>query len=261
MIDELKAVCYEAEMDYEERFVAYIDILGFDDLIKQSVGPYRAITPAEIKEALKVPLPAGKDKIVFTQIGDVSDSGHRMTAFSDCVAITTLPTEKGLFHLIHHASVIGFNLFQKKLLCRGGITRGLVYHDDDMIFGPAMNEAVQMEERLAEQPRIILSTDVVTFGLQGLLGKFFARFIRKDDDGFHYVHILRILRFIMDCETDPPADIQDLCKKINEHLQHEIHRLPENEVKKVLWFKKYFDWACDRSTLERLKGSFYPRKR
>ncbi|MFI5329970.1 MAG: hypothetical protein ACHQ2F_02895 [Desulfobaccales bacterium] len=241
-------------MDYEERFVAYIDILGFEDLIDQSVEPSPSITPAEIKEALKVPIPVGKDIIVFTQIGDISDSGHRMTAFSDCVAITTLPTEKGLFHLVHHASVIGFNLFQKKLLCRGGITRGLIYNDEDATFGPAMNEAVNMEKYIAQQPRIILNPDVVTFGLQGSLGKFFARFIRKDDDGCYYVHILRVLRFIMDCETEPPADIRDLCKKINEHLKNEIDRLPEKELKKVLWFKKYFDWAQDRSALDSLKG-------
>lgn len=241
-------------MDYEERFVAFIDILGFENLINQSFGPSRLITAAEIKEALKVPPPAGKDQIVFTQIGDISDSGHRMKAFSDCIAITTLPTEKGLFHLVHHASVIGFNLFQMKILCRGGITRGLIYHDDDAIFGPAMNEAVNMEKRIAKQARIILNPDVANFGIKGSLGKFFARFIRKDDDGFHYVHILRVLRLIMDCETEPPADIRNLCKKINEHLQNEIDRLPEKEMKKVLWFKKYFDWAQDRSAMERLKG-------
>jgi hypothetical protein len=87
-------------MAYEERFVAFIDILGFKDLIDRSVGPIRSITPEEIREALEIPKPAGTDQIIIGRIGDISESGHRMSAFSDCIAITVHPTEQGLLHLL-----------------------------------------------------------------------------------------------------------------------------------------------------------------
>jgi len=243
-------------MDYEERFVAFIDIVGFEDLIERSLGPSRSITPAEIREALEVPQPVGPDQIVLGRIGDISDSGHRMAAFSDCVAITTLPTEQGLMHLLHHTSHIGFRLIRMKMLCRGGITRGLIYHDDEVIFGPAMNEAVCMEKNIAKQPRIILNPDVAQFGLQAAENKIFSRFVRKDDDGWYYVHTLRILRMIMDCETEPPNDIREMCNEIDKHIQMEINRLSGDKREKVLWFKKYFNWARDRSAWDYLKQPF-----
>jgi len=243
-------------MDYEERFVAFIDIVGFKDLIKRSIGPIRSVTPAEIREALEVPQPIGSDKIILSQIGDISDSGHRMATFSDCIAITTIPTEKGLMHLLHHVSQIGFKLIRMKILCRGGITRGLIYHDDKAIFGPAMINAVEMEKNDAKYPRIILNSDIVQYGHQSTINKIFKRFVLEDDDGWYFVHTLRVLRMIMDCEMEPPYDICEMCSEIDKHIRMELDRLSGKEREKVLWFKKYFDWSKDRSAWDNLKKPF-----
>ena len=49
-------------------------------------------------------------------------------------------------------------------LCRGGISAGLLYHDDNnenqILFGPAFNRAYQLESELASIPRIILDSKV-----------------------------------------------------------------------------------------------------
>jgi hypothetical protein len=245
--------------DYEERIVAFVDILGFRDLVEQSAGPYRSVTPDEIQQALGVPEPAARDQIVLGRIGDISKSGHRMTAFSDSIVITADPTEQGLTHVLFHVEKIGFRLIRLHRLCRGGITRGLVYHDDRIIFGPAWIEAYDLE-RKTEMPRVVLSENVVRIGLSAEppIAEIFTQCTRQDDDCRYFVNILRILRMIMNTESGPPDDVRHTCSEIEQHLHREFARLSEDAHKrrKIEWFKRYFDWAQDRSMWEYVKRPF-----
>jgi len=237
--------------DYKDRFVAYIRILGFQEIIKRSVGPGGHITPGEILHALEVPKPVESAQILG-RIGDISESGHRISTFADSIAITVQPTAPGLLHLLHNVAKIGFRLIRLKtpVLCRGGIIRGLVYHDGQVIFGPALDEARALEEERAKYPRVILSEEVVRVGLAAELpvGTIFKRFVRQDEaDSLYFVNILRVLRMAMDYEKQPLEQIRTIADQIGQHLQGEIARLSGEERQQVLWFKEYFDWATDRN--------------
>jgi len=162
-------------------------------------------------------------------------------------------------HMLHHIEKIGFRLINLGFLCRGGISRGLVYHKDEIIFGPAMISAYRLEQA-AVMPRIILHDDVATIGLSAKppMHEIFNRFTRKDVDNFYFVNILRIIRMIMDAESGPTEEFQQMCNKIEKHLLEEIRRIEgdERKLKKLEWFKQYFDWARDRSGWELLNQSF-----
>jgi len=236
--------------DYKDRLVAYIRILGFQEIINRSVGPGDHITPGEILHALEVPKPAESAQILG-RIGDISESGHRISAFADGIAITVQPTALGLLHLLHNVAKIGFRLIRLKtpLLCRGGIARGLVYHDGQVIFGPALNEARALEEGRAKYPRVILSEEAVRVGLaaEPPVGTIIKRFVRQDEaDGVYFVNILRVVRMAMDYEKQPLERIRTIADHIDQHLQEEIARLSGEERQQVLWFQKYFNWATNR---------------
>lgn len=47
-------------------------------------------------------------------------------------------------------------VWQHNILLRGALTIGEIYHDENMVFGPAMVEAYELESKVAEFPRIIL---------------------------------------------------------------------------------------------------------
>ncbi len=248
-------------MDYEDRFVAYVDIWGFKKLIERSVGPCRLISPEQIKEILEWAKPAGTDQIVLGDIGDISESGHIMTQFSDCVVITVSKTKQGIMHLLHHVARIGYRLFRFQIICRGGITRGDVYHDGQVIFGPAMNEAYRLEQKCAKYPRVILSEDVVRDALSADPNA--KQFILRDDDGYHFVNTLWVLRKYMDFESGPPDYIKRLCIEFEKHLIKEMqdslsedNQKKEGEQKelslfeKYKWVTKYFDWVRDRSWMD-----------
>lgn len=233
---------------YTERYVAYLDILGFRDLISRSVGHGATVTVDQIRSILDIPEPAGEEQIVLGRIGDISKSSHRLTGFSDSIVITTGATEQGLMHLLHHIEKIGFRLARLRALYRGGITRGLVYHEGQHVFGPAVIEAYGLEKQ-AELPRVVLSETVVAAGRSAAepVRTVFGRLTCVDSDGTVFVHYLRVLRMIADSGGSVPEDVRALHAEIDSFIAGELSRLKgkPKERRKVEWFQTYLRWAMD----------------
>lgn len=235
---------------YTNRYVAFVDILGFKDLISRSLGDDPMVTVDAIRSLLDVPEPVGEEQIVLGRVGDISKSGHRFAAFSDSVIITTDDSEQGLMHLLHHVAKIGFRLARLGTLYRGGIVRGPAYHDELHVFGPAIIEAYELEQG-AEFPRVILSNPVVDAGRSAAesVNTIFSRFTRVDRDGVVFVHYLRVLRMIADSDGPLPNDVRALQASINALIARELDRFKSTPCKrrKWEWFEQYFQWATDRS--------------
>lgn len=261
--------------EYEKRFVAFIDILGFKDAVNESAEHGATVTPSDILQAMVPPTPAERGKLVLGDVGDISECNHRMNYFSDCVAISTEATHKGLFYIIMHAEKIARKWLEMGFLCRGAICLGAVYHDENNIFGPAFIKAYQLEKEKAIYARIILDESVRDFGLgSGELKKlFFSRLTTEDkkilvpesqmdnlacqsisieSDDYRIVHVLRVYLMIVDCSLDngamPPDDDLKLWDKTRARLIAMTEKLKDDPRKprNVCWFMKYFDYATGR---------------
>jgi len=247
---------------YTSRYVAFLDILGFKDLISRSTGNAPIVTVDEIRSVLDVPEPVGAEQIVLGRIGDISKSGHRLTAFSDSIIITTDETEQGLMHLLKHVEKIGFRLARLGTLYRGGIANGLVYHDRQQVFGPAVIEAYELE-RQARFPRVVLSTPVVNAGRSAAepVNTIFGRFTRTDSDGVVFVHYLRVLRMIADSDGPLPDDVRVLHASIEASIAQQLGHFAAgtSERLKWEWFQSYFRWAIDESWRDLLRPPFSSR--
>lgn len=143
---------------YREKYVAFIDMLGFGQRIKASADNYddrREIISAinELRKSI-----SNNDAIDLV-----------LTYFSDCVVISTQSDPDGLRTLFLATSYIASNLVQRDVLIRGGIAHGGIYHDDDLCFGPAMVRAYEIESKEAVHPCVMLDrevyNDAVIFGL------------------------------------------------------------------------------------------------
>src|SRR6266513_3306365 len=240
---------------YEERFVAFVDALGFKELIARTTGPQGDVSVDEVRDLLVPPPPAGEEQIILGRIGDISLSGHYLTSFSDSIVISTHATEPGLIHLLTHLEKISFGLFNRGVLCRGAVTRGLIYHRDGLTFGPALIQAVE-QERVARYPRIVLDQKVVKFGrsLAAPVGTVFGRLVRDCDDDVVMVHTLRRVRMTADAETEPPLQWRDWLQGRFAFLAAEFSRTTDNrDREKIEWFSNYLKWACDRTVWDVLK--------
>lgn len=173
---------------YEKRAVLFLDILGFKDLIKRNCEDLVIHSLSLTKEI------QGRYPFDNSQTMQIS-------AFSDCIAISvkTDTTKSNVVQLIHYANHLWWRLFARGVLSRGGIAVGDLYHQDGIIFGPALNNAYELENSIAIYPRIVLSEEVPNLyfdewakehhGSVPMI-EFGFGLLRKDFDGFTHVNVL-----------------------------------------------------------------------
>jgi hypothetical protein len=132
-------------LTYQNRLVAFVDILGFTNLV---------LTSADNPEALeKVGRLAATNTLFdkfFTQLMD----GAKTAFFSDSFVVSMDSTE--VFYLVREIGFLARYLLLLGLPCRGGISCGPLHHEGRIVVGPALIHAYVLERDGAKFPRVIL---------------------------------------------------------------------------------------------------------
>jgi hypothetical protein len=160
---------YEEERKYETRYCAFLDILGFSDLI----GNIRKDdTGFEIVRDLlrKIHEPSKYDT--------AGTADFRATTVSDAIALSSSFSANGLSVLVDTICRLVLGALEEGYFMRGGLCRGLLYHDNDMVFGEAFIKAYRIESSVARYPRIMVSKQVydeaIASNLRGYLQNSFV---------------------------------------------------------------------------------------
>jgi hypothetical protein len=136
-------------MPYEDRYVAFIDILGFREMVgrmRRAPKFYEDVLSA--LSAMRRTLPPREEKAA---------TDLRVQTFSDSIVLSTLPTPDGLWHLLFVVHDLTDALLPRGIFIRGGVAKGRMHHEDDVLLGEAMIEAYDIESKVAGHPRIVLS--------------------------------------------------------------------------------------------------------
>jgi len=148
---------------YEKRLVAYLDILGWSEACK--VETDRVATAAKaIHDAANDYSTETKDRIVRLS-DEIKGETNPMYmavqagAFSDNYVLS-MPVGFG-FRILQSAAALSIKLLQLGFLTRGGVTIGEIYHRDNVVFGPALIEAVALEKE-AHYPRLLCSDNLLS---------------------------------------------------------------------------------------------------
>lgn len=247
-------------LEYQDRYVAYVDIMGFEDLIGRTTGATPIVKLEEILSALDVPSEVQLKGIVLGRIGDISSSGHTLTSFSDCIAVSTEDSEKGLMNLLFHVRAIAFRMLRLRFLVRGGIAKGNLFHHEGKIFGPALIKAYKLERDKAAYPRIIIDPAISKKALEATppINDIFKSLVRVTDDEYYMVHSLWAIRMMADSENGFVGEWSTIIEGIAHFLEDEARRLApvSKERSYIIRFKKYFDWARDRSWVDEGNAPF-----
>lgn len=249
------------------RTVAFIDILGFSDLVDRSTQDAEFLS--KLHEALRIvdhqgrewtaqalTSPGGSHEAARAQLAAMD---FRSQAFSDCIVLSQ--RDAFVVPLFISVAQLAMALLDLGVLVRGGVALGPLYHDASVVFGPALIEAYHLESRCAKFPRILVSEAVFNASQEGLVafpeqGSQAAyrpcEFLRRDSDRFYH----------LDCLTtallSPPAvigaDDAELgmrLKKIAALVREEFQRNPRavDTRAKWGWFVDYFnDFARVRTS-------------
>src|ERR1044072_2532343 len=140
-------------MKFIEKFVAFVDVLGFKGFVEDcEIG-----TGMPLAELLGVlaGLGVGNEREKYDKYGPICcpksryvqrNLDFRLTQISDCVIVSTEISPAGVINLIHHCSTAVLMLLQKGIMCRGYINRGKIYHTDTQVIGSGYHLAYHNEK-------------------------------------------------------------------------------------------------------------------
>lgn len=248
--------------NYEDRYVAFVDILGFKELIRESQKDAGKV--AQLVSALDVSFTSSVHSVVLEELEvDEDQVDVRVYTFSDFVVVSTKPTAAGLSTLLYIVWVLSSRWLSSQILCRGGITRGQLLHRvgdgpvSAMAFGPAFIEAYLLESSTADYPRVILGKparrDWDQYKRDDVLGSKIPLLVRKCADGPICIDIFCHLKengFTLVSDANP-IEAGQMREALLRHLDEtaetpSIHR-------KTLWLANKFNDAIVDTRYAHLK--------
>lgn len=171
-------------MNYENRIVLFLDILGFRAIIDKTFDKQEDNTDGiqklyskleEIRGFLNARL---KQKEIFQD----RNFSLRVTQFSDSIIISFINDDNTtLLKLIRTIQELIINFVNSGMLCRGAISYGKLIHDSRIIFGPALNDAYETETKAAMYPRIILDKSLIEISKDKRQPSLFESELNKED--------------------------------------------------------------------------------
>lgn len=183
----------------KEGVVAFVDILGFSNSVKEASknsDPANLDSMLHIIENLANANHEGGAKKIAEGSYEISTT---ITSFSDSLVISQYldadPNRSNNSHdlmmaLINVAQtasyITGFCLSQG-LLVRGGVSFGSIKHTKNIIFGVPYIEAVEIENNLAIKPRIVVHNNLLAPFENNMEQLMSFCSIRRDYDGLFFI--------------------------------------------------------------------------
>jgi hypothetical protein len=143
---------------YSDRVVAYLDLLGFSNLVLDGRAEDALFALEQVQQTQER---AVKEKSKNPEWFDFS-------MFSDSIAVSIdlvsgdpkVSMELRAWILVNFVRSVYLARLKAGVLVRGAIVRGGLYHEDPIVFGPALVAAYRDEMR-AVYPRVVVNTKVV----------------------------------------------------------------------------------------------------
>jgi len=144
-------------MNYTEKFVAYVDILGFKELVRRSEeGGEGAPTLDYVLQLTR--LFGSVNDEDFAKYGPTTcpcapciarDLNFRLTQASDGVVISSEISPAGLINLVAHCYKTMVRFLEVGHLCRGYLTRGNLAHEGVNFIGTGFHRAFENEKSVS----------------------------------------------------------------------------------------------------------------
>jgi len=249
-------------MNYEDRIVAFIDILGFKELVKKSESNSKIIeTLNTTLQYLKTWERPNQWNLDFVEIEKstqrkgiekfILKDRTNVTTFSDSIVVSVKIEEDNinemLSSLITNLSYMGSELMKNEILIRGAITIGkLIHNDNGAVFGNALIEAYELESKCSKYPRIIISNKLISRlnypniskRREYLYNQYFQRF-SDGCVGFHQMIFFQVMNSLTGITNEiRKKDLNIIRKVIIDGLDNSF----ENPVvfEKFKWLQKQY---------------------
>ena len=227
---------------YEERVVAFIDILGFKNLVYAANN--NIMYRNSIKDIIEFIYREKEDN--DKGILSLKEIGKEVSVFSDNIVISMNTNSEGaFFYTIMDAIHIQIELLAKGFFVRGGLTIGDIFHDGRIIFGPALIKAYELESEKANWARIIIDSDILEYGITKTAIKhnsinyelnFYKKVLIEDEDRVIYTNFLGLYD-----EFDDYTYYLEFKKNVKDKLLKDLNTNDSKIYNKVRAFINYYN--------------------
>ena len=227
-----------AANEYRERYVAFLDLLGFRALVEN----------AEVNEEARERLTESLDHLRGTLCNDPAID-MRFTYCSDSLVGTAERSQHGLWELLASVCSLTCNLLQNDVLVRGSMTRGGAFHSHQFVYGTAVSRAAVLEKDRAEGPKgplVLLSPEV--YEDAKAYGQPFLDWLEEDAPGRYFVHYLRGYAEYRDTPALPGKQVlDDDAGRVVHFISRRLMEDTGGVLGKAQWFQSYWNRTAARS--------------
>jgi len=214
------------KVDYSERLVAFIDILGFKRMVESEKD--KAI---KIIESLRRDI---GEVLSIIKEGDYTD--YSIKLFSDCMCISCPDKLENIYYIIYQLMHLQFFLAVNGIFLRGGLSHGLHFENDIMIFSKGLINAYELEKK-AIYPRIIVDhviVDIIHNDMPENLKESTLPFLRKSPDSLVFIDYLQAIE---DIAVDDDDFFQEHKKAILQQINTNMN--DSTVLDKYRWLSEY----------------------
>jgi hypothetical protein len=230
---------------YADRIIAFIDVLGFSELVKASDAD-----PIALSKLKKLVATYELFERYMREYFDFANSDF----FSDSFVLSVNTDQ--VIYLIRETGYLCRHLLMQGFSCRGGISAGSLYHHGQIVVGPALIKAYRLEKSIALYPRVILDDATMAhWGEEfrsGSAHPHLEALVKRDRDGQHFIDIFNPEwgpNFIPWTEFIPsrdsvPTDPIDFLKEAWKRI--EDNRAANIGIAKILAKYEWLATQCDQ---------------
>ncbi len=206
------------QTEYTDKFVAFIDVLGFSDIINQTIDEnIRHIETfnQHISHVLEI------IKVEYERMFSIK-------MFSGCICVSCKKDTHDLQYLLTELSYVQLYFSTNGIFIRGGLSQGPHFENENMIYSKGLIRAYELE-RQANYPRILIEDE-----LAESLRNADHEFIMKSPDGRYFLDYLDFLyQEGMGQEEFLQFHKESIINQINQNLHNPI------VLDKYKWLSEY----------------------
>lgn len=226
------------KVNYTEYCIAYMDILGFKNIVNIEEASTIHEIFSNVRLAKKLVTGDRKGKDIFCGIRKKT----KLYFFSDSI-VCAIPMDEpmALEMVTSNCMLLQHALWLKGIpvWLRGGVTIGKLYCGQSEIFGPALVEAYTIENKDAKYPRIVMTEDIYKQGIRNSADKQDIIFITKTEDDLRMVECFKTFRIYENKFNELIESIEKNIREITDlHIQE-----------KYIWIKNKYQDVFDETKL------------
>ena len=208
-----------APMELKPHFVAFLDVLGFSDIVEIDSKSESQIF---LSKLFKCHQSAGT---IFRDNANCS-----ITQFSDSIVVSMPYNHEHFQWFSTKVAEYQRLLLDEGLLCRGGVAVNKHFSNGSFTFSAGLIQAYRVESKAARYPRVVISPEVLSLVYPLMTST--PNFLIKEDDGLYFIDYLGMTA------TKRPKTLKSSISKI-------VSDLSKNESSSVRekgqWIAAYSD--------------------